>query len=265
MRPYLTGDSYDTPAGAPRRIWDRLALNSRWYFVYGYAKEVVNARSLALKGLYDTAAWAESSYNVFKLIEGCGGRFHLRGMNNISACEGPVVFISNHMSTLETFVFPCIIAPHMEVTFVVKDSLVKHPLFGPVMRARDPIVVGRTNAREDFQTVMNEGKRLLSEGTSLIIFPQSTRSVPFIPEEFNSLGIKLAKAAGVQVVPVAIRTDFWGNGKVLKDLGVVDRSAPVHMTFGEPFFVEGSGKEDHKKVVDFIWGHVRSWGVPVCM
>lgn len=36
----------------------------------------------------------------------------------------PVVFVSNHMSTLETFVFPCIIAPVMKVTFVVKDSLV---------------------------------------------------------------------------------------------------------------------------------------------
>lgn len=263
MRRFWNSDSYDTPSGMPRRLWDRLSLNSRWYFVYGYANEVIKARGLAVKGVYDTEQWVESSYNVFRLIEGCGGRVHLRGLNNILDCKGPVVFISNHMSTLETFVFPCIIAPHMEVTFVVKESLVKHPVFGPVMRARNPIVVGRTNAREDFQTVMTEGKRLLSEGTSLIIFPQSTRTVEFIPEEFNSLGIKLARAAGVQVVPVAIRTDFWGNGKILKDIGPVDRSAPVHMTFGEPFSVEGSGKEEHKKVVEFISGHVKQWGLPV--
>jgi len=35
-----------------------------------------------------------------------------------SAC----VFIGNHMSILETFVLPCLIQPHRDVTFVVKES-----------------------------------------------------------------------------------------------------------------------------------------------
>jgi len=260
MEPLFTGSSYDTPEDKPRLLMDRLFLNSRWYFVGGYINEIVKARSLAVQGRYDREAWVESSYNVFKLIEGCGGRFHLRGLDNLPLDQGPVVFISNHMSTLETFVFPCIIAPLMEVTYVVKDSLVKHPLFGPVMRSRDPIVVGRTNPREDFQTVMTKGQELLNKGTSIIIFPQSTRTVEFIPEEFNSLGIKLARAAGVQVVPVAIKTDFWGNGKYLKDLGPVNRSKPIHMVFGRPFFIQGSGKEEHKQIIDFITGNLRQWG-----
>src|SRR4030043_2323348 len=138
-------------------------------------------------------------------------------MQNISKSEGPVLFIGNHMSTLETMVLPCIIAPHREVTFVVKESLVKHPLFGDVMRSRNPIVVGRTDPRKDLEAVMNGGMDLLSKGISIVIFPQSTRSVEFIPEEFNSLGVKLAKKAGVKVVPIAIKTDFWGNGKLIKE------------------------------------------------
>lgn len=130
----------------------------------------------------------------------------------------------------------------MEVTFVVKDSLVKHPFFGPIMRARNPIVVSRSNSREDFQTVMKRGQELLSEGISIIIFPQSTRTVEFKPKEFNSLGVKLARTAKVQVIPVAIKTDFWGNDKYLKDLGPIDRSKPIHMAFGEPLSIDGSGK-----------------------
>lgn len=215
---------------------------------------------MALKGMYDTKAWAESSYRIFKLIEGCGGRFHLRGLDNLRSCRTPLIFISNHMSTLETFVFPCIIAPLMEVTFVVKESLVTHPLFGPVMRSREPIVVKRINPREDFQTVMTKGKELLAKGISVIIFPQSTRSVEFIPEEFNSLGIKLARAAGVQVMPVAVKTDFWGNGKYLKDVGPINRSKLIHMVFGKPFTIQGSGKDEHKQVIDFIIGNLRQWG-----
>ncbi|MFZ5907662.1 MAG: lysophospholipid acyltransferase family protein [Nitrospirota bacterium] len=263
MKPFFPGDSYDTPDDAPRFLGDRLALNTRWYFAGEYIREVFRSRSMALRGLYERKAWAESSYRVFKIIEGCGGRFRLRGMDNIRLCQPPVVFISNHMSTLETMTLPCMIAPFFPVTFVVKESLVTHPLFGPVMRSRDPIAVSRKNPREDFQIVMTRGKELLAQGISLIIFPQSTRNAEFRPEEFNSLGVKLARAAGVQVMPVAVKTDFWGNGKYLKDLGTINRSKPIHMVFGRPFSIQGTGKDEQKKVIDFITHHLRQWGAIV--
>jgi len=263
MESFFAGSSYDTPETLHRVLWDRLFLNTRWYFAGRYLREVIRSRSIALRGLYDRKAWADTSFRVFRLIEECGGRFHLRGLDNLRTVQGPFVFISNHMSTLETMTFPSIIAPYMEVTFVVKESLAIHPLFGPVMSARNPILVKRSNPREDFHTVMTKGKEFLAKGTSVIIFPQSTRSAEFIPEEFNSLGIKLARAAGVQVVPVAIKTDFWGNGKYLKELGPLRRTNPIHMVFGNPFPVSGNGKEEHKQVIDFIITHLQQWGAVV--
>jgi 1-acyl-sn-glycerol-3-phosphate acyltransferase len=259
MHPFFTGDSYDTPGNKTRLLLDRLFLNTRWYFVGRYAGEIFRSRSLAIEGRYDRRVWAESSYRIFKLIEDVGGRFHIRGLDNLRSCQPPLVIVSNHMSTLETFVFPCIIAPLKEVTFVVKESLVNHPLFGPVMRARRPIAVKRANPREDFQTVMARGRELLARGISIIIFPQSTRSAAFLPEAFNSLGIKLAKAAGVQIMPVAVKTDFWENSKYLKDLGTINRNRPIHMVFGRPFPIQGTGKEEHQQVIDFIASHLREW------
>jgi len=256
---YFTTDSYHTKEDTPRLLIDRLMFNTRLYFMSKYFSIVLKSRSLALKGQYGTEPWALSSYDVFRLIEGCGGRFHITGLQNLRKCQGPVVFISNHMSTLETMVFPCIIAPLMEVTFVVKESLVTHPFFGPIMRSRDPIVVSRANSREDFQTVMKMGQKLLSEGTSIIIFPQSTRTVEFIPKEFNTLGVKLARNAKVQVIPVAIKTDFWGNDKYLKDFGAIDRRKPIHMAFGEPLSIEGTGKEENELIIEFISSHLAKW------
>jgi 1-acyl-sn-glycerol-3-phosphate acyltransferase len=263
MKPFFSSPSYDTPEDHHRSFGDRLMLNSRWYFAARYIREVFRSRSIALRGLYDREEWAKSSYRVFRMIEDCGGRFHLRGLERLESDQGPFVFISNHMSTLETMTFPSIIAPLMEVTFVVKESLARHPLFGPVMRARDPIQVQRSNPREDFQAVMTQGKDLLARGISIIIFPQSTRSPEFDPEEFNSLGIKLARSAGVQVMPVAIKTDFWGNGKYLKELGPITRDYPIHMVFGEPFPIKGTGKEEHKRVIGFIITHLKQWGAVV--
>ena len=254
-------DSYDyhTPVNDYPSLRDRLIYNSRLYFTLKYAGVVLSTRSQALRKEYDTKAWSDSSFEIFKFIEKAGGKFHITGMENIVKPKGPLLFISNHMSTLETMIMPCLVAPHRESTFVVKESLVQHPLFRDVMKSRNPIVVGRTDPRKDFEAVMNGGMDLFSKGISLIIFPQSTRSLEFKPEEFNSLGVKLAKKAGVEVVPVAIRTDFWGNGKTVKELGPIDAGKPIHFRFGEPFFVTGNGKSENQKIIGFIQQSLKEW------
>jgi 1-acyl-sn-glycerol-3-phosphate acyltransferase len=163
------------------------------------------------------------------------------------------------MSTLETMVLPCIIQPLKGTTFVVKRSLLTMPVFGHVMRSRDPIALGRTNPRDDLKVVLEEGVRKLQNGRSIIIFPQSTRSVEFRPEEFNSLGIKLAARAGVPVLPVALKTDAWGNGKYIKEFGPIDNRKIVRFAFGQPIRIEGRGAEEHGKVVEFIREKLAEW------
>jgi 1-acyl-sn-glycerol-3-phosphate acyltransferase len=256
---YFNAWSYDTPEKGKVGLWERIFHYNRLYFTLKYASIVFKTRREAIKGIYDRKAWADSSFFIFRFIEKTGGRFHISGMQNIVKFPGPLVFIGNHMSTLETMVLPAIIAPHREVTFVVKESLVKHPLFGHVMRSRDPIVVGRTDPRKDLEEVMTGGPLLLSKGTSIVIFPQSTRSVEFRPEEFNSLGVKLAKKSGVNVVPIALKTDFWGQGKLIKELGPLDSKKPIYIKFGEPFAITGNGKAENQRIIDFIQSSLESW------
>jgi 1-acyl-sn-glycerol-3-phosphate acyltransferase len=259
MKGYFDSTSYHTPVKGKLTIKDKLLLNNRLYFAFKYGGTVLRTRKEAIRKVYDTKAWADSSFEILQFLEKTGGRFHITGMENITIPEGPVLFISNHMSTLETMILPSIIAPHREVTFVVKESLVKHPLFGDVMRSRNPIVVGRTDPRKDFEAVMNGGAELLSKGISIIIFPQSTRSLEFKPEEFNSLGVKLAKKAGVLIVPIAIKTDFWGNGRLIKELGPLDSNKPIHIKFGEPMQVHGNGKMENQRIIDFIQSNLKGW------
>jgi len=259
MKDYFESNSYHTPEKDTLTIKDRLLKNSRIFFTLSYANTVLRTRKEAIRGVYDEKAWADSSFEILRFIEKTGGRFHITGMENISKPAGPVLFISNHMSTLETMVLPCVIAPHRDVTFVVKESLVRHPLFGDVMRSRNPIVVGRTDPRKDLEAVMNGGVELLSKGISIIIFPQSTRSIEFNPAEFNSLGVKLAKKAGVQVVPIAVKTDFWGNGKWIKELGPLDSNKPIYIRFGEPISITGNGKEENQRIIEFIKSSLEDW------
>jgi len=251
IKPFFTGDRYQTDENK-RNFFDYIFLNTRWYFVYGYGKEIIKGRSSVLNGKYDTQEWAASSFRIFQNVEKSGGKIFIEGMENINKVAGPVVFVSNHMSNLETFLFPCIIAPIKEMTYVVKESLVSHPIFGPVMRSRNPIVVSRKNSRQDLIKVITEGKDILANGTSITLFPEGTRQVEFNPEKFNSLGIKLAKEAGVPVIPVAIKTDFSGIGKLIKDVGPINRKEPVCISFGEPIRISGNGKAEQKQIIEFI-------------
>jgi 1-acyl-sn-glycerol-3-phosphate acyltransferase len=156
-------------------------------------------------------------------------------------------------------VLPIVIHPIRRVTFIVKDSLLAYPVFKHVLSARDPIVVGRTNPRQDLKTVLEGGMARLQKGVSVIVFPQTTRTRSFDPKKFNTIGVKLAQRAGVPVVPLAVLTDAWGNGKYLKDFGRIDPSRKVCFAFGKPMRVEGRGAAENQAVKDFIARKLEAW------
>lgn len=220
---------------------------------------VVNAAALARKGRYDSHQWIRSSIRIVSALESVGATLALENLQSFRDLRGPCIFIANHMSILETFVLPCLIEPYRPVTFIVKQSLIEYPLFKHVMLSRDPVVVGRTNPRKDLRVVLQEGVRRLQNNISLVIFPQTTRSVEFQPKRFNSLGVKLAGRLAVPVVPIALKTDAWSLGKHLKDFGKIYPERTVRIRFGEPFFVTGSGREAHARVIDFIADALSSW------
>lgn len=212
-------------------------------------------------GRYGDGDWSDSSQRVLRICEWAGMDIEITGLDHLASVVGPVVVVGNHMSTLETFLLPGVVRPYFPVTFVVKKSLVTYPVFGPVMRSRNPVVVGRENPREDLSIVLKEGAARLGDGISIILFPQSTRSSRFDPAVFNTLGVKLAGRAGARVIPVAIRSDAWGNGRILRDFGAVDSSRPVRIAFGESMAVEGRGEEQQRRLVEFIGSKLNCWGI----
>ncbi len=221
-------------------------------FYWNMVKIVGHAGYLANRGKYPAEQWVQDSFEVTFLMEKLGASVKIEGYEHIESLNGPCVFVSNHMSTLETFALPCIIQPKCDVTFVIKESLLKYPGLGPVLKARDPITLTRTNPRQDLAKVLDEGVKHLSNGKSIIIFPQGTRYPNVDSENFSSLGVKLAKKANVPVIPIALKTDAWGTSSVTKDFGKISPAIPIRFNFGEAMDVKGNGKEEHAKCMNFI-------------
>lgn len=253
---FASEDSYQTDPSQRSRI---ASLFPTANFYRRFVTQVYRSSQLARRGQYDNVAWARSSLRVLRILESVGVQMQCCGLRNVRQLDGPAVFIGNHMSMFETMVLPAIIQPIRDLTFVVKQSLLDYPLFGHVMRSRNPIAVNRVSPRDDFKTMMTGGMDRLHNGISVVVFPQTTRSVHFDPEQFNSIGVKLAQRAGVPVVPIALKTDAWGNGKRLKDLGPIDPSKRVQIEFGTPLTIESRGGEEHRQIIEFISDRLAEW------
>lgn len=253
-------DSYSTPENTRLFILNRLLFGWRFYFYFRNFLVFCQSGNCAKHGRLDKDHQIYYSNKNVKLVEGCGGKIELRGLDNLKKVDGEaVILMGNHMSLLETALFHAIVRPHIDFTFVIKQSLLKVPYFGHIMRSLKAIPVGRDNPREDLKAVLGDGKKILQEGRSIILFPQSTRSETFNPDSFNSIGIKLAKSAGVKVIPFALKTDFLGNGKFFRDFGPVRPERKIHFEFAEPITIQGNGKEEQQQIIDFVGSRLAEW------
>ena len=251
---------YETPEKVVCGLADRLLGASTFWYHRRVLGVILKGGRMARRGAWTRDNWQDLSLDMWRGVEGCRGRLSATGCGNLAALRSPAVIVANHMSLLETFTIPAVVLPFQHMTFVVKDSLLKVPLFRDVMAGVRPISVKRENAREDFKTLMDEGPEVLAGGRSIVVFPQSTRSAVFKPDEFNTLGAKLAKKAGVPLMALALKTDFHGLGRIVRDFGPVDRSKTVHFAFGPPLEVTGNGREAHEASVAFIAETFASWG-----
>jgi 1-acyl-sn-glycerol-3-phosphate acyltransferase len=235
------------------RRFPSLAFYSRFLTI------VFKASARAKRFQYDDSEWCQNSFEVLQALEKAGGCFEITGIEYVERLDSPCVLIANHMSVLETVILPIIIRPVKKVTFVVKQSLLKYPVFKHIMRSRDPIVVSRRNPREDLKAVLEGGIERLRKGISVIVFPQTTRTRSFDPAQFNTIGLKLAQRAQVPIIPLALLTDFWGNGKYLKDFGKIDPSKKVHFAFGKPMWIQARGNKEHEAIIEFIANKLQEW------
>ena len=231
---------------------------TRFYLKLG--KIFVTANIIAKKGLYNRYNWVGTSLEVLDALESVGIEFEFSGMKNLHLVDTPVIFIANHISMMETLILPAIIQPIKPLVFVTKKQLSSMPIFGPINKNRYPIEVGRENPREDLRTVMEVGAQRIKDGRSILIFPQKTRTKFFNASEFNTLGIKLAKRNNIPVIPIALITDAWENGKFIKDFGKIRPDKKCYVAFGEPMKITGNGSEQHSKVLEFITKKFTEWG-----
>lgn len=171
-----------------------------------------------------------------------GGRWILGIRNRVTGYENlpvgntaPAVLLVKHQSTWETFAMPALM-PH-PLAYVFKRELLYVPFFGWAMARLDMIHIDRSKRAQAFNKVVQQGQRLLDQGTWVIMFPEGTRIPRGQKGQYKSGGTRLAVMTGAPVIPVAVTSaKCWPRRALIKRPGVVDFSIgkPIPSVGREP-------------------------------
>ena len=132
----------------------------------------------------------------------CGVRYRVEGLANLP--PGPAVILSKHQSAWETIAFRTVFPAHL--SWVLKRVLFRIPFYGWSLRALEEIGIDRASGREALRQVESKGREHLASGRWVVIFPEGTRVPPGEAGKYAQGGARLAVAAGVPVVPVALNS-----------------------------------------------------------
>jgi 1-acyl-sn-glycerol-3-phosphate acyltransferase len=115
--------------------------------------------------------------------------------------RGPAVYAANHNSALD---IP-IVFGHLPVDFRIihKRSIYLFPFLGQAVWAARHIGIDRRNAFRARRSLADAAQRI-REGTSVVVFPEGTRSPDTTVRRFKRGSFGLALRAGVPVVPVSL-------------------------------------------------------------
>jgi 1-acyl-sn-glycerol-3-phosphate acyltransferase len=158
-------------------------------------------------------------------------RIDVVGGEHVPATGGGVVVI-NHTGFLDFALagLPFWREQGRFVRFMAKQEVFTHRVMGPAMRAMHHIPVDRAAGAGSFRAAVEA----LRAGELVGIFPEATISRSFCLKEFKSGATRMARLAGVPLIPVTL----WGSQRVwTKDRKPTIRAArhiPISITIGAP-------------------------------
>jgi 1-acyl-sn-glycerol-3-phosphate acyltransferase len=164
-------------------------------------------------------------------------RIKVDGSQHIPTSGGAVI-VCNHIGYLDFIFcgFGAVLAGRL-VRFMAKKSVFDHRLSGPLMRGMHHIPVDRGAGLAAYEQAL----AALKDGEVVGVFPEATISRSFTIKELKTGAARMAVAAGVPIVPMAL----WGSQRLWtkgRPRTLTRRHVPISIAVGQPLIP--SGRDD---------------------
>lgn len=157
------------------------------------------------------------------------------------------IYMPNHQSNAD---IPLLLGQlPVQFRWLAKAELFKIPIFGQAMRGVGYISIDRSNRKAAFESLARAAATIRG-GTSVLIFPEGTRSPDGELLPFKKGGFVLAVDAGVPIVPIVIRgtRDMAPKGRF-----VIHR-VPVSMEILDPVETAGHTRKTKDALLEQVRG-----------
>lgn len=198
---------------------------------------VIGSGLLHIKGgVYD---WASRNWSAW-ILWASGVTVKVEGLPNVHMDE-PQVIVSNHQSWYDVWALAANIPKRYR--FIAKKELGYIPVFGPAWKAAGHISVDRSDHTAAVRSLDQAGEVIRNDRSSVVIFPEGTRSDDGKLRPFKKGAFMLALHSGVDIVPVAC----IGTREILPKNGWRVRGGTIIVRFGEP--IQTAGYDDDNRDV----------------
>jgi 1-acyl-sn-glycerol-3-phosphate acyltransferase len=145
--------------------------------------------------------------------------FVIHGKENLPEEGQPVVYVANHQSQADII---SVFLLSRQFRWLAKASLFKIPFLGWAMTAAGYVPVNRGDRRSHVEC-MKKARDHLSKGTSMLFFPEGTRSKDGKLQDFKSGAFRLARDAKVPIIPITLQgaDDLLPKGSLVPSVATV--------------------------------------------
>src|SRR3989338_2146647 len=155
-----------------------------------------------------------------------GVTVEIKGTENLLQ-DGPQILASNHQGAFDILALQAFIP--MQFRWVAKKSLFKIPIVGWSMSLAGYVGIERERASTAYKSIEAAAERI-KNGTSVLIFPEGTRSATGELLPFKRGGFLLAVKSGVPVIPISIT----GTKDIMKKESILIRPGWIKIVIGIP-------------------------------
>lgn len=179
----------------------------------------------------------------------------IEGRENLDA-RTSYVFIANHQGAFDIFVIYGYLNRNFK--WMMKKSLRKMPLVGKACESGRHIFVDKSGPKA-IQHTYDNAKEILTEGTSVVIFPEGARTFTGKMGPFKRGAFQLADELQLPIVPITLNGPFDVLPRQ-KGISFVEWH-PLVMKIHAPIQPEGKGPEYEKANLEKSYEIIKS-GLP---
>ncbi len=228
-----------------------MSLRTLWYYVVLLVSTVIHALGAVIGGvlrvpnrvggIYD---WANVDWSR-DVLKAAGTPVLAEGLESIPRGQ-PLMYASNHSSMFDIWTLLATLPG--SIRMVAKQELFKIPLLGGAMRAAGHIPIDRAARKKAFEAYDKAAKTIREGISSILVFPEGTRSRTGELLPFKNAPFGLAIAAQVPIVPVYVHHTF----EILPKGAWRLRSRPIRLLVGEPIPTAGLQPSDRERLRDEV-------------